>query len=80
MIGNAPTALVEVMDLCKRLYNFINYNPPIIIAMPVGFVGAAESKKLLYEDNFYSSVGNFGNFGGSSSAASAVNALLACSL
>ncbi|RZD13904.1 MAG: hypothetical protein EVJ47_08210 [Candidatus Acidulodesulfobacterium ferriphilum] len=80
VIGNAPTALVEVMDLCKRLYNFINYNPPIIIAMPVGFVGAAESKKLLYEDNFYSSVGNFGNFGGSSSAASAVNALLACSL
>ena len=76
-IGNAPTALIEVMDLCKRLFSFMNYNPPIIIAMPVGFVGAAESKKLLYEDNFYSSIGNFGNFGGSSSAASAVNALLA---
>ncbi|MCL4322384.1 MAG: precorrin-8X methylmutase [Deltaproteobacteria bacterium] len=80
VVGNAPTALIEVMDLCKRLYSFINYNPPIIIAMPVGFVGAAESKKLLYEDNFYSSIGNFGNFGGSSPAASAVNALLSCSL
>ncbi len=79
-IGNAPTALIEVMDLCKRLFSFMNYNPPIIIAMPVGFVGAAESKKLLYEDNFYSSIGNFGNLGGSSSAASAVNALLSCSL
>ncbi|MCL4542800.1 MAG: precorrin-8X methylmutase [Deltaproteobacteria bacterium] len=75
-IGNAPTALIEVMNLCKYLHRSINYNPPIIIAMPVGFVGAAESKKLLYEDNFYSSIGNFGNFGGSSSAASAVNALL----
>ncbi len=75
-IGNAPTALIDVMNLCKHLYNFMNYEPPVIIAMPVGFIGAAESKRLLYEDNFYSSIGNFGNFGGSSSAASAVNALL----
>lgn len=76
VIGNAPTALIEIMNLCKRLYNFMNYSPSIIIAMPVGFVGAAESKELLYKDSFYSSIGNFGHFGGSSSAASAVNALL----
>ncbi len=76
VIGNAPTALIETIDLCKHLYKTINYKPSLIIAMPVGLVGAAESKIILHEDNFYSSIGNFGNIGGSSSAASAVNALL----
>lgn len=75
-IGNAPTALVETINICKYLHDFINYKPPVIVAMPVGFIGAAESKKLLYVDGFYSAIGNFGNFGGSSSSASAVNALL----
>lgn len=76
VIGNAPTALMEIISLCKRLYRFMEYSPCVIVAMPVGFVGAAESKKILFEDNFYSAIGNFGNLGGSSSAASAVNALL----
>ncbi len=79
-IGNAPTALTEAMSMCKYLQSFINYAPPVIVAMPVGFIGASESKKLLYDDDFYSAIGNFGNFGGSSSSASALNALLLESL
>ena len=80
IIGNAPTALTGAMELCGRLYKTINYKPSLIIGMPVGFVGAAESKAALYKNNFYKAIGNFGNFGGSSSAASAMNALLRESL
>ena len=42
-IGNAPTALFEVI----RLMNEENIRPAAIIGTPVGFVGAAESKDLL---------------------------------
>jgi precorrin-8X/cobalt-precorrin-8 methylmutase len=80
IIGNAPTALTGAMELCNGLYETINYKPSLIIGMPVGFVGAAESKAALYENNFYDAIGNFGNLGGSSSASSAMNALLRESL
>ncbi len=80
IVGNAPTALEESMKLCRRLYESINYKPILIIGMPVGFVGAAESKMRLYNDEFFNAIGNFGNFGGSAPAASAMNALLRESL
>ncbi len=80
IIGNAPTALMASMEICHELYKSINYKPSLIIGMPVGFVGAAESKEILYGNNFFKSIGNFGNLGGSSSAASAMNALLRESL
>jgi precorrin-8X/cobalt-precorrin-8 methylmutase len=80
VIGNAPTALIETMKFCRILYRKMNYKPSLVIGMPVGFVGAAESKMMLYEDNFLNAIGNFGNLGGSSSAASAMNALLRESL
>ncbi|MHB1546770.1 MAG: precorrin-8X methylmutase [bacterium] len=80
IIGNAPTALTGAMEICDELYKTINYKPSLIIGMPVGFVGAAESKAALYKNSFYNAIGNFGNLGGSSSAASAMNALLRESL
>lgn len=78
VVGNAPTALDEVLILCNDFFEATGYKPYVIIGMPVGFVGASESKQSLHEDVF-SSIGNFGNMGGSSSAASAVNALLSIS-
>lgn len=80
IIGNAPTALIETMEFCRILHREMNYMPSLIIGMPVGFVGAAESKMKLYKDVFFNAIGNFGNLGGSSSAASAMNALLRESL
>jgi precorrin-8X/cobalt-precorrin-8 methylmutase len=80
IIGNAPTALRSAMEICYKLYEKISYKPSLIIGMPVGFVGAADSKAELYENKFYKSIGNFGNLGGSSSAAAAMNALLRASL
>ena len=71
-IGNAPTALYEVL----RLVNEENINPAVIIGVPVGFVGAADSKaKLLAQDNIpYISVS--GTKGGSPIAVVAINAIL----
>ena len=76
IIGNAPTALIETMNTCKILFKSINYKPKLIIGMPVGFVGADESKRILLNDVFFSSVSNVGNLGGSAVAAAAMNAIL----
>ncbi len=76
IIGNAPTALIETMNTCKILFKSLNYKPNLIIGMPVGFVGADESKKNLMKDDFFSSIGNIGNLGGSAVAAAAMNAIL----
>ncbi|MDA8298454.1 MAG: precorrin-8X methylmutase [Deltaproteobacteria bacterium] len=76
VIGNAPTALLAVIDYCGELTKTSNYFPSLIVGMPVGFVGASESKTLLYENDIFNSIGNFGNFGGSSPAAAVLNALL----
>ncbi len=43
VIGNAPTALVRICELAKE--NQIK--PDLVIGVPVGFVGAAESKEML---------------------------------
>ncbi len=76
IIGNAPTALIEAMNTCKILFKSINYKPNLIIGMPVGFVGADDSKRNLMKDVFFSSIGNTGNLGGSAVAAAAMNAIL----
>ena len=69
-IGNAPTALLEVIQMISEGIA----KPALIIGIPVGFVAAAESKeKLQTIDVPY--ITNAGRKGGSSCAASIVNAL-----
>lgn len=75
-IGNAPTALYEVL----RLIEEENIKPALIIGVPVGFVGAAESKDYLIEKATVPYITVKGNKGGSSIAASVVNALLYASV
>ncbi|MBU2703015.1 precorrin-8X/cobalt-precorrin-8 methylmutase [Sporomusaceae bacterium BoRhaA] len=71
-IGNAPTALFEVMRLVREEA----LKPAVIIGVPVGFVGAKESKDVLAAQSTVPFITVKGNKGGSPIAASAVNALL----
>lgn len=71
-IGNAPTALYEVLRLALEE----DVKPALIIGIPVGFVGAAESKDYLAEVSPVPYITVKGNKGGSPIAASVVNALL----
>ncbi|UCF94431.1 MAG: precorrin-8X methylmutase [Desulfobacterales bacterium] len=70
VIGNAPTALLHLIDLVKAH----KARPALIIGLPVGFVNAAESKAALMELDF-PYISNLGRKGGSNVAASVVNAL-----
>lgn len=71
LIGNAPTALLRLMELSKEH----NRKPDVIIGVPVGFVGAAESKnELMGQDFNYISIE--GRKGGSPVAAAIMNAVL----
>lgn len=70
-IGNAPTALFELSGMIKNS----GIRPALVVGIPVGFVGAAESKKLLRTlDVDY--ITNRSKKGGSTVAAAIVNALL----
>ncbi len=69
-IGNAPTALFELIKLMDE-----GIKPALIIGTPVGFVGARESKELLATLDI-PHITIVGNKGGSTVAASIVNALL----
>ena len=72
-IGNAPTALFHLLD---RLRDWPE-RPAAILAFPVGFVGAAESKEaLLASDLDVPWLTLRGRRGGSALAAAAVNALM----
>lgn len=71
VFGNAPTALYKLMELMKEGKS----NPKFIIGVPVGFVGAAESKKEL-EKLDIPFITIKGRKGGSNVAASIVNALM----
>ena len=75
VIGNAPTALLRLIELIHAG----KARPALIIGLPVGFVNAAESKAALLEMD-YPYITNIGRKGGSNLAASVVNALtiLAC--
>lgn len=71
-IGNAPTALYRLMEILAAGAP----RPAAILAFPVGFVGAAESKEALIHADFgvpYLTLR--GRRGGSAMAAAAVNAL-----
>jgi precorrin-8X/cobalt-precorrin-8 methylmutase len=70
VVGNAPTALMRLVELIKEQ----KAQPALVIGLPVGFVNAAESKAALMElDHPY--ISNIGRKGGSNVAASVVNAL-----
>jgi precorrin-8X/cobalt-precorrin-8 methylmutase len=70
-IGNAPTALFHLLELLDA-----GAPPPAaIIGMPVGFVGAAESKDALLADGRVPCLVVLGRRGGSAMAVAAVNAL-----
>lgn len=71
VFGNAPTALYRLLELVKEG----KANPKFIVGVPVGFVGAAESKEYLREFSI-PSISTVGNKGGSNVAASIINALL----
>ena len=71
-IGNAPTALFEVLRLVREE----NILPAAIIGVPVGFVGAADSKAELAAQNKIPFITVAGTKGGSSIAVAAVNAIL----
>jgi len=71
-IGNAPTALLEVLRLAENPETC----PALIIGIPVGFVGAKESKDLLWARQSIPSITILGTRGGSPLAATVVNALI----
>lgn len=71
-IGNAPTALFHLLELLRDGAP----KPAAILGMPVGFVGAAESKAALAEQSYgvpYAIVR--GRLGGSAMTAAALNSL-----
>ena len=70
VIGNAPTALLEVMEMVREGIT----KPALVIGIPVGFVSAVESKSMLAQlDTPF--ITNQGRKGGSPCASAIVNAL-----
>jgi precorrin isomerase len=72
-VGNAPTALFRLLEVLEE-----GVDPPaVIFGLPVGFVGAAESKELLVKQckESVQFLTLNGRRGGSAIAAAAVNAL-----
>ena len=74
-VGNAPTTLFRLLEILEE-----GVEPPaVIFGLPVGFVGAAESKELLVKQCKEESVQFLtlnGRRGGSAMAAAAVNSLM----
>ena len=73
VIGNAPTALFHLLDMLPTLPTL----PAAIIATPVGFVGAAESKARLVAESPVPYLTVHGRRGGSAIASAALNAIAA---
>jgi len=71
VVGNAPTALLRLVELIDQG----TLRPALVVGLPVGFVNAAESKALLLECDV-PHVTNVGRKGGSNVAAAVVNALI----
>jgi precorrin-8X/cobalt-precorrin-8 methylmutase len=71
LIGNAPTALLRLLELAEEY----NKKPSVIVGVPVGFVGAAESKVALMQSN-HTYISIKGRKGGSPVAAAIMNAVL----
>lgn len=72
VVGNAPTALFEVL----RLVRDERASPSLIVGVPVGFVGASESKELLSIQDRVAWITTHGPKGGSTVAVAIMNALL----
>ena len=70
-IGNAPTALVEVINLIED-----GIKPALIIGVPVGFISTVESKEALLKVTTVPWITTVGRKGGSTVAVAIVNALL----
>jgi precorrin-8X/cobalt-precorrin-8 methylmutase len=71
VVGNAPTALLRLIELME----LGRVRPALVVGLPVGFVNAAESKAQLLEcDVPY--ITNVGRKGGSNVAAAVINALI----
>ena len=70
-IGNAPTALFHLLELIADG----GPRPAAIVGVPVGFIGAAESKQALVDSADIPYLTVLGRRGGSAMAASAINAL-----
>ncbi len=70
-IGNAPTALFRLLELLDET----RARPAAVIGVPVGFVGAAESKQALAADGRVPYMVVHGRRGGSAMAVAAINAL-----
>ena len=71
VVGNAPTALFA---LCERVTSG-SLTPPLVLAMPVGFVSVVESKAQALELDV-PVITVHGRKGGSAMATAAINALL----
>lgn len=77
VIGNAPTALFRLLEMLEQGAD----KPALIIGMPVGFVGAAESKQALWDHHQrlgVECITLLGRQGGSAVSAATCNALLRC--
>ena len=70
VIGNAPTALLEVLEMIREGVT----KPALVIGIPVGFVSAVESKDELGQMDI-PFITNHGRKGGSPCASAIVNAL-----
>ncbi|CAM2863862.1 precorrin-8X methylmutase [Vibrio rarus] len=71
-IGNAPTALFEVL----RMVEAQEIKPALIVGIPVGFVKAEESKRALIEQSNVPYIASIGRKGGSPIVVSTIHALL----
>jgi len=70
VVGNAPTALLEIMEMVREGIT----KPALVIGIPVGFVSAVESKDELSKMDI-PFITNLGRKGGSPCASAIVNAL-----
>ncbi len=71
-IGNAPTALYEVISMVREGI----IKPAVVVGIPVGFVSAAESKEELAKMHNLPFITNVGRKGGSSAVSSIINAIM----
>ena len=84
VIGNAPTALYRLLEMIEQDGGKDSENKPaLIIGMPVGFIGAAESKQALWDVHErlgIECITLLGNQGGSAVSSATCNALLRCNI
>ncbi len=72
VIGNAPTALLKVIELIKSK----RCRPALVVGVPVGLVGALEAKLSLCQLEGQPYITNLARKGGSAAAVAIINALL----